>query len=176
MTTQYCPHCRAKRAALELLSQGQPELRCAVCGFPFEAGELPAPEAPSRGDKILCIDDDPVILQLLSFTLKAGGFAPIAAPDGPTGLALAAAEIPRVILVDIMMPDMDGFAVCRRLKADPRTAPIPLIILTAQADPKLNAKAFQAGADLALTKPFQPDQLIATLRAALALKQRRPSP
>ena len=98
---------------------------------------------------------------------------PLTAPDGPTGLALAAAERPRLILVDIMLPGMDGFEVCRRLKADPLTAAIPLIILTGLTDTNLNAKAFRAGADLALTKPFEPEKLIATLRAALALKQRQ---
>ncbi len=71
------------------------------------------------------------------------------------------------------MPEMDGFEVCRRLKGDPRTQAILLIILTARSDPKLNIQAFRVGADLALTKPIQPEKLIATLQAALALKQAR---
>lgn len=68
---------------------------------------------------------------------------------------------------------MDGIEVCHRLKAHPQTRAIPVIFLTAQTDQKLNAKAFQAGADLALTKPFKPDRLMDTLRAALELKQSR---
>ena len=131
-------------------------------------------EVPIAGVKVLCIDDGPLICQPLTSTLEKSGFAPLTAPDGPTGLVRAAAERPRLILVDIMLPGMDGFEVCRRLRADPRRAAIPPIILTALADPTLNSRAFQAGADLALTKPFQPDKLIATLRTALALKERRP--
>ena len=146
------------------------------------AAPVPAPAAAPRGAaeappppaKVLCIDDDRLILDLLATTLTAHGFEPLTAADGPTGIALAQAERPRLILVDIMMPEMDGFEVCRRLKADLRTHTIPLIILTASADPKLHIQAFRAGADLALTKPFQPERLIATLRAALAMKLGRP--
>ncbi len=170
----YCPHCKAHQPALELSELGEVEARCGACGFPFAAADRLVRQPPTSGEKVLCIDDDPVIQQLLSMTLQKQGFVPIVAPDGPTGLALASAEQPRLILVDIMMPGMDGYEVCRRLRADPRTQAIPLVILTAVADPKLNVKAFKAGADVALTKPFQPDQLIATLRATLALKGRRP--
>ena len=171
---KYCPHCKANQPTFERMDWDQTEVRCAVCGFPFEEADLLKWEIPVSQDKILCIDDDPLTLQLLTDALKAHGFVPLTAPDGPAGIALAAAERPRLILVDILMPEMDGFEVCRRLKADPRTQGIPLIILTALADAKLNTKAFQAGADLALTKPFDPDKLISTLRAALAMKQRRP--
>ena len=169
----YCAHCHAHRPTLELFERGGGEERCAVCGFPVQ--EAPLLDQPARiaGDTVLCIDDDPLIRQLLTLTLEKNGFVPLMAPDGPTGLVLAAAQRPRLVIVDIMLPDLDGYQVCRLLKADPRTAGIPLIILTAHADPKLNAKAFQAGAALALTKPFEPAKLIATLRAALALKDRR---
>ena len=89
------------------------------------------------------------------------------------GIALAVAQRPALILLDVVMPGIDGFEVCRRLKADTQTQAIPVIILTGQADPKLNIKAFQAGADLAGAKPVEPGKLIATLRAALALKRGR---
>ncbi len=141
----------------------------ALAAAPRGAAEAHPPPA-----KVLCIDDDRVILDLLRATLTKHGFVPLTAADGSAGIAMAQAEHPRLILVDIMMPEMDGFEVCRRLKADPRTHGIPLIILTARTDPKLNIEAFRVGADLALTKPFQPEKLIATLQAALALKQARP--
>ncbi len=172
MNTRYCGNCCAVQHTLELAALGQTEVRCAVCGFTFADAKVLTREIPARGELILCIDDDPVIRQLLTFTLEGKGFVPLTAANGPTGLTMAAAERPRLILVDIMMPGMDGYEVCRRLKANPRTAHIPLIVLTAQTDAKLNVKAFQAGADLALTKPFQPDRLIAILRAALALRSR----
>ncbi len=172
---KYCPHCKAVRATLLLADQGESEERCAACGFRFQDAPRLERPVPVQGEKVLCIDDDPLVRQLLTLTLEKSGFVPLTAPDGTTGLALAATERPRLIVVDIMMPGLDGFEVCRRLRADPRTAAIPLVILTAGADPKLNVKAFQAGADLALSKPFDPAKLIATLRAALALKQGRPS-
>ncbi len=171
---KYCPHCQADRVILQLFDRGEAVERCVVCGYPVQEPPPLEPEVPTLGQTVLCIDDDPLICRLLSLTLEKSGFVPLTAPDGPTGLVRAAAERPLLILVDIMLPGMDGFEVCRRLRADPRTAAIPLIILTALADPTLNSRAFQAGADLALTKPFQPEKLMATLRTALALKQRRP--
>ncbi len=172
---RYCPHCKARRVTLQLLDRGESEERCATCGFRVQDAWPLAEPVPVEGEKVLCMDDDPVIRHLLTLTLAKSGFVPLTAPDGTRGLALAATERPRLILVDLMMPGLDGYEVCRRLKADPQTAHIPVIILTGQADPKLNVKAFRAGADLALMKPFQPGQLIAILRAALALKERRKS-
>jgi DNA-binding response OmpR family regulator len=170
---RYCPKCKALRETLALQERGESEERCSACGFQFQdAGQSERP-APGQGVKVLCIDDDRFIRQLLTDTLAAHGFVPLTAPDGPTGLAVAAAELPQLIIVDIMMPGMDGFEVCRCLRADARTAAIPLVILTARADPKLNVQAFKAGADLALTKPVEPDKLMATLRAALSLKKGR---
>ncbi len=171
---RYCPSCRALRETLALQERGESEERCSVCGFQFQEAARPEPQAPAQGMKVLCIDDDRFIRQFLTDTLRAHGFIPLTAPDGPSGLAAAEAERPQLILVDIMMPGMDGFEVCRCLRADPRTAAIPLVILTARADPKLNIQAFKAGADLALTKPVEPEKLMATLRAALSLKKGRP--
>lgn len=145
----------------------------AAAPAPSAAASRGAAETPPPPAKVLCIDDDHLILNLLSATLTTHGFVPLTAPDGPTGIAMAQAERPRLILVDIMMPEMDGFEVCRRLKADVRTHDIPLIILTARTDPKLNIQAFRVGADLALTKPIAPEKLIGTLRAALALRHVR---
>ena len=150
---------RKERSAAPAPAQGRP---------PTTEGP---PVAPA---KVLCIDDDRFILDLLAATLTEHCFVPLTAADGPTGIAMAQVEHPRLILVDIVMPAMDGFEVCRRLKADPRTQGIPLIILTARTDLKLNIKAFRVGADLALTKPVQPEKLMATLQTALALKQARP--
>jgi DNA-binding response OmpR family regulator len=172
---RYCPSCKALRETLALLERGESEERCSACGFRFQDDAArPEKPVPGQGLKVLCIDDDRLIRKFLTDTLAAHGFIPLTAPDGPSGLAAAAAESPQLVIVDIMMPGMDGFEVCRCLRADPRTAAIPLVILTARADPKLNVQAFKAGADLALTKPVEPDKLMATLRAALALKKGRP--
>ncbi len=167
---KYCPHCKTARATLQLVNQGDEEDRCASCGFRFaDAPGLEQP-IPAQGDRVLCIDDDPLVRQLLTMILEKSGFVPFTAPDGPTGLQVAATERPELIVVDLMMPGLDGYEVCRCLRSNPQTAKVPLVILTANRDPKLNVKAFQAGADLALTKPFDPDKLMAALRAALAMK------
>jgi DNA-binding response OmpR family regulator len=158
------------------LEHGGSEERCVACGFRFQDAERPQRPIPVQGEKVLCIEDEWLIRYSLAESLKAHGFVPLTAPDGATGLALAAAERPRLILVDIMLPDIDGFEVCRRLRADPRTRGSALIILTALGDPTLNIRAFRAGADLVLTKPVATDTLIATLRAALALQQDEPPP
>jgi DNA-binding response OmpR family regulator len=170
----YCQICKALREALSLPELEEPEDRCAECGLRFrDAAHLEQPPSV-QGLKVLCIDDNRLIRQVLADTLAAHGFLPLLAPDGPTGLALAAAEHPELIVVDIMLSGMDGFEVCRALRADARTAAIPLVIFTARADPTLRVQAFKAGADLALTKPAAPDKLMTTLRAALALKRGRP--
>jgi DNA-binding response OmpR family regulator len=169
----YCQICKALREALSLPELEEPEDRCADCGLRFQnAAHLERPPS-AQGLKVLCIDDNRLIRQVLADTLAAHGCVPLTAPDGPTGLAMAMAERPQLILVDIMLSGMDGFEVCRCLRADPRTAAIPLVILTARTDPTLRVQAFKAGADLALTKPVAPDKLMTTLRAALALKRGR---
>jgi CheY-like chemotaxis protein len=125
-------------------------------------------DSPLPGPKILCIDDDWSLLRILRVKLQVHGFVPLTASDGPTGLALAAAARPALVLIDLMMPGLDGFEVCRQLRADPRTRAIPLIVLTGVGGATAEQWALQAGADQVLSKPFAPEQLLATLRHALA--------
>jgi DNA-binding response OmpR family regulator len=170
----YCQVCKALREALSLPEVEEPDERCAECGLRVrDAVHLEQPPSV-QALKVLCIDDNRLIRQVLADALAAHGFLPLLAPDGPTGIALAAAELPQLILVDIVLSGMDGFEVCRALRADARTAAIPLVILTARTDPTLRAQAFKAGADLALTKPVAPNTLMTALRAALSLKKGRP--
>lgn len=125
-------------------------------------------DGPLPGPKILCIDDDWSLLRILRVKLQVHGFVPLTASDGPTGLALAAAARPALVVVDLMMPGLDGFEVCRQLRADPRTRDIPLIVLTGVGGATAEQWALQAGANQVLSKPFAPEQLLATLRLALA--------
>jgi DNA-binding response OmpR family regulator len=166
----YCPHCMSNQPSYEYAQGAEILVRCLTCGYPVADTGVAASEAPGGKPTVLCIDDDRVTLKMLQDTLQAHGFQVLTAADGTQGLAAARRVYPHLILVDIMMPGLDGFEVCRRLRADPAFGDTPLIILTAMDDPKLNVKGFQAGASLALRKPFQPEKLVSTIQTALALK------
>ena len=108
-------------------------------------------------NKILVIEDDPDIQQLIHLALEfTGGYRVAVASDGPEGLSKAASEAPDLILLDAMMPGMDGFEVCRRLKADATTAGIPVVFLTAKAQANEIEEGLRLGAVGYLTKPFDP--------------------
>jgi DNA-binding response OmpR family regulator len=109
---------------------------------------------------ILVIDDDPVIQKLLSVNFELEGFRVVAASDGPDGIQRATANPPALILLDVMMPRMDGVEVVRRLKADEKTANIPVILLSAKAQSGDITSGLEAGADDYVTKPFDPLELL----------------
>lgn len=120
--------------------------------------------------KILVIDDDEDLGVLAGHVLTLGrsDLEVLCARDGPAGLQMARAERPAVILLDVMMPKLDGYEVCRRLKADPATRDIPVVMLTASSDPHLNRKAFEAGAMACLAKPYRREALVNCVDMALA--------
>ena len=117
--------------------------------------------------KILLADDDRTILTIAELSLsKLGGHEVVCARDGREALELAAREKPDLIILDAMMPGMDGYEACARLKADPATSGIPVIFLTA-AEPQEKEKALALGARGVIAKPFRPDLLPAQVRALL---------
>ena len=123
--------------------------------------------------KILAIDDKPDNLRVVQLVLAGAlpGAAVITAGNGPRGLELALAEDPDVILLDIRMPGMDGFEVCRRLKADARTADIPVVFLTAaEIGNELSVKALEAGGECFLSKPFEELDLLSQVRTMAKIK------
>jgi CheY-like chemotaxis protein len=124
----------------------------------------------SAKKKVLIIDDeeDLCVLATHALTLDRSDLEVISARDGLAGIQLAGTEQPAVIILDIMMPKMDGYEVCRRLKADPATRSIPVVMLTASNDPHLNQKAFEAGAVACLTKPYRRGTLVNCVDMALA--------
>ncbi len=121
--------------------------------------------------RILVVDDIATNLRLLEAKLQAEYYEVAMAASGPAALAQAVAWSPDVILLDIMMPGMDGYEVCERLKADPRTAHIPVVMVTALVDPAERVRGLQAGADDFLSKPVDDATLFARLRALLRVKQ-----
>ena len=116
---------------------------------------------------ILCIDDEQNILDLLSFNLEAAGYSTLTATTGADGLAVAKQAIPSAILLDLMLPDMDGTDVCKGLKADPMTASLPIIMLTAKDSEVDKILGLELGADDYMTKPFSVRELVARVKALL---------
>jgi len=117
--------------------------------------------------KILIIDDEPDLSALLSFRLEAHGFKVISALDGPTGLEKAKSDKPDLILLDLMMPGMDGFQAAKILKGDPETNEIPVIVFTAMASPELRQRVSEIRAFDYITKPFDPKDLLEKVKKAL---------
>ncbi|HEV8264124.1 MAG TPA: response regulator [Gemmatimonadales bacterium] len=114
--------------------------------------------------RALIIDDDRDLLLLVRKTLEfMAGWEVVTAASGAAGIELARSAVPDVVVVDLMMPEIDGYEVCRRLKADPATAGVPIVLLTARRDLD-QARLTAAGAAGVLLKPFQPDQLARQLR------------
>lgn len=124
-------------------------------------------------EKILLVDDNTTNLQLLHETLGGLGCKILAAKNGKTALAIADKAMPSLILLDIMMPEMDGYEVCRRLKSAERTSQIPVIFITALADEQDEAKGLNLGAVDYITKPIKPELVRARVRNHLELKRHR---
>jgi DNA-binding response OmpR family regulator len=119
-------------------------------------------------EKILVVDDDLDSLKLIGLLLQRQGYQVLAAPDGAHALTQAESERPDLILLDIMMPDMDGYEMCRRLKGDPRLTNIPVMIFSAKSSAEDKIAGFEAGADDYLTKPTHPTELASRIKALLA--------
>jgi DNA-binding response OmpR family regulator len=116
---------------------------------------------------VLVADDDEDILGLVSFRLERSGYEVAAAKDGEEALRLARELSPALVVLDVMMPRLDGYEVTRRLREDEATRGIPVILLTALAQEADVARGFESGADDYLRKPFSPQELAARVQAVL---------
>jgi CheY-like chemotaxis protein len=119
-------------------------------------------------EKILVVDDDIETLRLVGLMLQRQGYQIVAASNGQQALQMAKAEKPDLVLLDVMMPDMDGYEVTRHLRADAVTSSVPIIMFTAKSQVDDKVTGFEAGADDYLTKPTQPRELFAHVKAVLA--------
>ena len=123
--------------------------------------------------KILIVEDDRDIVEMITYNLRADGYEVLSAFTGKDGITLARRERPDLIILDIMLPVMDGFEVCRVLKSAEATACVPIIILSAKSQETDKIVGLELGADDYVTKPFSPRELIARIKAVLRRNQER---
>lgn len=117
--------------------------------------------------KVLVVDDEPDAVELIEFNLKAAGFDVVTAADGQEALKKAQSTLPQLILLDLMLPEVDGFEVCKQLRKNPNTANIPIIMLTAKAAEIDRVLGLELGADDYVTKPFSPRELVLRVKNLL---------
>jgi two-component system sensor histidine kinase/response regulator len=134
-------------------------------------GNAAAAAATPNTPFILLVDDEPKNLQVAGALLRSAGFDIGLVSSGPDALSLIDSEQPDLILLDVMMPHMDGYEVCQKLKSNPVTAGIPVIFLTARNEEEDILQGFSAGGEDYLTKPFRPRELLARVRTHVRLRQ-----
>ncbi|NNF08279.1 MAG: response regulator [Candidatus Eisenbacteria bacterium] len=117
--------------------------------------------------RVLICDDEPYILESVSYVVRKAGYEVLTAEDGEEGLQVAQQEIPDLIFLDIMMPKLSGYEVCRRLKQDFATRDIYIVMLTARGQQEDEQRALELGADEFMTKPFSPRKMREKLAAVL---------
>lgn len=127
-------------------------------------------EKIGAGQKILIIDDEENIVDLLSNILTHSGFVVIGAFNGENGIEKAIKEKPHIIILDIMMPGMDGFEVLKRLKEDEQTSDIPVIMLTAKTEDSAVIESWRKGAEFYIPKPFEIEELLHVINLILKSK------
>lgn len=115
-------------------------------------------------DRVLVVDDDPLMLRLVKANLDREGYDVLAASDGQAALEIAVSTVPDLVILDLMLPDIDGFEVCQRIR---QFSLMPIVMLTARGEQVDKLCGFEAGADDYLTKPFAPAELLARVRAVM---------
>jgi phosphate regulon transcriptional regulator PhoB len=124
--------------------------------------------------RVLIVEDEPDIRSLLAFHLEREGYLLTVARNGEEAIRAAHASPPDLVLLDLMLPEMDGLEVCRRLRRDPATQAVPIVMLTARGDEVDRVLGLELGADDYVVKPFSPRELVARIRAVL--RRTRPAP
>src|ERR1700730_10057586 len=131
---------------------------------------------PGMATRVLIVEDDPDIAELVARYLDKAGFVSQRASSGKDALQAFAARPPDLLVLDLMLPHVDGLEICRRLRANEATAAIPIIMLTARAEESERIVGLELGADDYLAKPFSPNELVARVRALLRRTRRGTEP
>src|ERR1039457_7242155 len=131
---------------------------------------------PRVKPRILVVDDEPEAVELVEFNLKQAGYAVTTAADGAEALKKARSQTPDLIVLDVMLPEMDGFEICKTLRLDPATARVPIIMLTAKAAEIDRVLGLELVADDYLTHPFSPRELLLRIKKSLSRVQTEEKP
>ncbi len=118
-------------------------------------------------ERLLVVDDEPNLLRAVAATLRAEGYEVTTARSGRDALTHVARSVPDLVVSDIRMPGMDGYQLARALRDSPRTSLVPIVFLTAKGETEDRVEGFRTGVDAYLTKPFEPDELVAVIRSIL---------
>src|SRR5947208_2805965 len=113
---------------------------------------------------VLVVEDDAAINSLIGAYIELAGMHPISALDGTSAVVLIRERAPQLVVLDVMLPDTDGFEICKQIKSDPSTHDVPIIMLTALTDDASRERGLECGASEYLKKPFDPDKLLAVLK------------
>lgn len=149
---------------VRLSKQEQVSQRCEAC---FCYNNERSMEGTGMPQRILVVDDDRQIVRLISAYLERAGFQTLTAHDGASALRLVRSERPNLMVLDLMLPDADGADLTRLIRADPHLASMPIIMLTARVDDTDKIIGLELGADDYMTKPFNPREVVARVRAVL---------
>jgi DNA-binding response OmpR family regulator len=118
-------------------------------------------------DTVLLVEDESDVVDLIRYNLNKAGFSVLIATDGLAGLEMARTNRPEIIVLDLMLPGLDGYSVCKALKKDPDTEALPILMLTARGEPSERVHGLEIGADDYVTKPFSPRELVLRIQALL---------
>jgi twitching motility two-component system response regulator PilH len=167
--TIVCPNCQAAQPVEETQDE-HPRVVwwCPSCRHPLRLG----PEATSgpRQVRILWIDDDRLLLTFGQEALERLGYRVLTAADGASGIETAKQEAPDLIILDVLMPNMDGYEICRRLRADAGLQDTPILLLTALEERMLDLWGREAGATFTMSKPSRPEHIASIIEWMLSCK------
>ncbi len=163
-----CPNCQSSQSVEEPAGETQRVIWCKKCRFPFKLG--PGAASVPQPVKILWIDDDRLLLTFGKDALERIGYRVHTATDGPSGIDTAKKEAPDLIILDVLIPNMDGYEICRRLRADPELKDTPILLLTALEERMLEIWGREVGATFTMSKPSSPDHIVSIIEWLLGWK------
>ena len=167
-----CPKCQADFPVEESHDEHQRVVWCSACRYPLKLG--PDAAAVPSSVKILWIDDDRLLLTFGKDALDRLGYQTLTAAEGAAGVSMAQRERPDLIILDVLMPNMDGYEICRRLRADPALKGTPILLLTALEERMVDLWGREAGATFSMHKPAQPEHIVSIIEWLLSSKLAAP--